>query len=317
MGFIAKEWDIFVTKNGGKNSTSYDLVAFNPTTEEAYEDVVDEAMLTGVDSKGNKYKMLEVSNDMFYVIENKLCRKYSLWCDFINFVVNDTEEIDVNEKENLIPASLVKKGINGELSYKELDKIVSVDVEESDYYNYDALIKGVTRFLRGEVSKKYYRDWLILVCWALNANKFKPYSKKWKIYDCLAGNFDGHSFDDLEEEKEAECNEIIAIIKYQNHLLQNVNKAKIPPFYNENKTIVYVNFAFCNKSNEFYRVCIVNDETKEFKIALVANCVFSPNVNYTFIDEDEALSLSNTYYEYYYNPAINEYDYISSLPFKK
>lgn len=317
MSFIAKDWDIFVTKIGGKNSIKYELVAFNPTTEMAYEGVVDKSMLTGVDSNGNEYKMLEVSSDTFNMIENKLLNKYSINCGFINCIIKDKGETDIKEKENLIPACLVKKGINGELSYEELDKIVSVDLEEDDYYNYNAFMEGISRFLRGEVSRDYYVSWLILVSWALSANKLKPYSKRWKIYDKLAWDFDGHSFSDLEEEKESECNNMIATLKYQNHLLQNANKAEAPPFYNKNKTIVYVNFAFCNQSNYFYRFCIANEKEKVFKISIVANCVFLPNVNYTFINEDEMLDLTNKYYEYNFVPTINEYDYITSLPFKE
>ena len=78
MSFIAKEWDIFVTKNGGRYSKSYDLVAFNPITETAYTDVVDESMLTGIDSKGNEYKMLEISRDTFNIIEDKMLNKQTL-----------------------------------------------------------------------------------------------------------------------------------------------------------------------------------------------------------------------------------------------
>ena len=163
MEFIAKDWDIFVTKNGGKNSTKYDLVAFNSTTETACEDVVDKSKLTGIDSTGNEYKMLEVGRDMFNMIENKLLNKYSLTCGFVNCVIKAKKERVVEEKEDLVPANLVKKGINGELSYEELDKIVSVHLEESDYYNYDAFIEGISKFLKGEVSRDYYISWLILV----------------------------------------------------------------------------------------------------------------------------------------------------------
>ena len=315
MGFIAKDWDIFVTKNGGKHSTKYDLVAFNPTTEEAYDDVIDESMLSGVDSAGNEYKMLEVSCETFTMIRDKLLSKYSLICNFIEWVIDYKEEPEVKKTEKLVPASLVKKGINGELSYKELDEIAGVNLEKGDYYNYDAFMKGILRFLRGEISKDYYKSWLILVIWALSANKLKPYSKKWKIYDSLSYDFDGHSFNDLEEEKEKECNDMIATLKYQNHLLKNVNKANVPPFYNENKTIVYINFAFCNQENDFYNVCIANEEEKVFKISLVANLVLLPNLNYTFVDEDETSNLTNKYYEYYFDPTINEYDYIRSTPF--
>ena len=317
MSFIAKEWDIFVTKNGGVNSTSYKLLAFNSISEEAYEDVVDKSMLTGVDSKGNEYKMLEVSRDAFNMIESKLYQKYSLESEFIDWVVNYQEEPKIKKTENLVPASLVKKGINGDLSYEELREIVSVDLEEDDYYNYEAFIKGILRFLRGEISENYYTSWVILCSWALSANKFKPNSKKQKIYDSLAWSFDGHSFDDFNDLKEKECNDMIAIIKYKNHLLQNVNKTIVPPFYNENKTIVYVNFAFGNHHNEFYNVCIANEKENVFKMALVANPVFLPNVNYTFVGEDEMLNLTNDYFEYYFDPTINEYDYIGVLPFRK
>lgn len=317
MGFIAKDWDIFVTKNGRKYSTSYDLVAFNHITDTAYEDVIDETMLTGVDSKGNEYKMFEISRETFNIIRDKLLNKYSLYGEFVEYEINYKEEKFIKQKENLVPASLVKKGINGELSHAELDKIVGVDLEECDYYNYDAFMKGISKFLSGEVSKIYYKSWIILILWALNANKFKPYSKRWKIYDYLADYFDGHAFDDLEEEKEIECNNMISMLKYQNHLLQNVNKSVVPPFYNENETVVYVNFAFCNQRNEFYHICIANEKEKTFKMSLVANCKFLPNVNYTYVDEEEMLSLSNKYYDYNFDFSINENEYIELLPFKE
>ncbi len=310
MEFKAQDWDFICTQCNQEGI--YDIMIYNPLTKELYfEEDVGEEYCSGVDSYGNPYSSAKISRELFEIIFNKLFRRGGYTEGFFSEWEDDEIDISLNKpKAKKVPKEIVCKGIRGELSEEALDKIVQVKLEKADYYDFDAFISVIHRFLRGEISRKYYKDWLILVSWAMASHKFKEKSKRYLLYNEISYGFDGHSFDDYEEEKEYECYSMIASLKYDNHQLQNTRKSVVPPFYNEDGTAVFVFFDYCNYYNEYHKICVVNEQDKTFKIDNVTNPFYYEHINYTFVDEDEFDELSNRYYKYFHDKALDIHKYI-------
>ncbi len=312
MSFRASEWDFICTKCNKQGT--YDLIVYNPLTKELFEERVDAELIHGLDSYGNPYSAAEIGRKTFDIIAKKLARDGGACSGFFD---GDCYAAETSKKAETskIPKETVLKGIKGELSEEELDSIVQVELEWANYYDFDAFLSVIHRFLRGEISKEYYRNWLILVCRALSNNKFKENSKKDLLYEDISDCFDGHAFDELDEEKELQCNEMIAYLKYYNHRLDNIGKAEMPPFYNEGRVAVYVHFDFCNHHNVHYKLCVADGERKIFRTTVIANPAFLEAVNYTFVDDDEFDDLRSVYYEFYHDKTMDIHKYIAELPY--
>lgn len=316
MGFKAKDWDFICTEYDGG---VYDMMIYNPTTKELYvEEDIEEEYISGVDSYGNPYTAAKISGETFDIIQKKMMRDGGAHMGF--FIDWDDDEdfapkLSPTGNKEKVPADLVRKGIRGELSPSELDKIVQVELERADYYDFDAFINMIHRFMRGEVSEGYYHDWVILVAWAMGANKCRENSKRYLLYQSISDCFDGDAFTEFEDGKEHECLEMIAFLKHYNHQLQNIQKSTEPPFYNEDGTAVYVCFEYCNQENVFYRLCVANEKTESFKITYIANPFYFEHINYTFVSGDDFDDLAGTYYEYFHDISIDIHDYIGERPF--
>ena len=311
MRFKAKDWDFVCTKT--KKGGVYDLFIYNPDEEVLFlEENIGCEYLKGTDSFGNPYCAVEISPKSFYTIFKKLFKDKGCGMGFFE---NYEEDSCYIKRDAKIQKELVFKAVKGGLTEKELSKIVQEKFEKADYYDFDAFVSVIHKFLNNAISKRYYLDWLIVVCGALNENMFKKGSKKQKIYQKLSDCFDGHSFDTLEEEKERECQEFLAMLKYYNHLLSNTNKIVEPPFYNKNNTVVYVCFSYCNGYNEHYKICIAVEDNEVFKIALISNPFYMEEVNYTFIEDDDFEDLTNKYYDFYHDKSIDIHKYIIENPY--
>lgn len=311
MVFKASEWDFICTKHGKKDM--YDMIIYNPIRQELFEELVSKKHLSGVDSYGDPYSAVEISRMTYDVIYKKLFRDGGSMSGFFD---DDGYVASKKEKNsNLVPSETVFKGIRGELSYDELRRIVQVDLKEDDYYDFDAFITVIHKFLAGEISREYYTDWAILTAWALSANKCKDGSKKQLLYESLSDSFDGHSFDDLEQENEVECHEMIARLKYNHHLIKNLTKSEDPPFYNDGYVAVYICFDYCNHCNAHYKLCVADEEKEIFRITEIANPHYLENVNYTFLDRDEFEDLTSEYYDFYHDRRLDVQKYIEELPY--
>ncbi len=55
------------------------------------------------------------------------------------------------------------KAVNGDLTYDELRSICQTEVPKGNYYNYEKIRSVLLRKLNGELTDKYFRDWLIVV----------------------------------------------------------------------------------------------------------------------------------------------------------
>ncbi len=256
------------------------------------------------------------SESLFDILFKKLFKSGGYTEGFFDEWEEDENDASSNKsKEKKAPKEIVFKGIRGELSEDALDKIVQVSLEKADYYDFDAFISVIHKFLRGEISKNYYKHWLILVSWAMSSHKFKENSKRYLLYNSISYGFDGHSFDDCEDEKEYECYDMIASLKYDNHLLQNTRKSIVPPFYNKDGTAVFICFDYCNYYNEYRKICVVNEQDKTFKIDNITNPFYYEHINYTFVDEDEFGDLPNRYYEYFHDKTIDIREFVGERPY--
>ena len=310
MRFKAKNWDFICTKC--KNEGMYDMIIYNPYTREYFNERVGEEYIRGVDSYGDPYFAAEIGRGTFDIIARKLFMDGG---ESSGFFDDDGYEESPKTTVKRIPRETIIKAIKGELTEDELKEIVQVDLEPGDYYDFDAFIDVIHRFLNGEITKRYYVDWVIIVAWAMSANKFKEYSKKRLLYDRISDNLDGHSFDELEDEKDRECNELIAHLKYYNHLLKSIGTSAPPTFYNEGQIAVYICFDFCNHHNVHYKICIADEKNSTFRIATITNPFYMENVNYTFTDRDDFEGLTSEYYDYYHDKNIDIHKYITEFPY--
>lgn len=312
MGFKAQDWDFICTECNEEGI--YDIMIYNPLTKELHlEEDIGEEYISGVDSYGNPYSSAKVSRELFDIIFNKLLKRDGCIGGFF-----DEWEADVpvhRPSKNKVPKETVFKGIRGELSVEDLDKIVQVDLEKADYYDFEAFISVMHKFLSGEISRDYYKHWVILVAWALSSHKFKENSKRYLLYNSISDDFDGHSFGNLEVEKEQECYGMIASLKHNDHLLKNIRKSVAPPFFNENGIAVYICLGYCNHYNEYHKICVADEQNKIFKIDNIVNPFYYEHINYTFVDEDEFDDLTNTYYEYFHDISMDIHEYIGERPF--
>ena len=244
-------------------------------------------------------------------------KAYTVRYDYKVTPVDEDEEEDYEDeeetprkKEKKLPRETVWAALRGELSEEELAAVVQKPVAQEDYYDFDMLLAGIHRFMAGEVSREYYRDWVILVAWALGANPFEENSKRALLYEELSYAFDGHSFRDMEEEREAECREMIAALKWFNHRRMHLRKSNLPPFCNEEGVAVYVHFSHCNRNNAFYNVCVVDTAKKCFHLGQVVNPDYREDVNYAFVNAGEFEDLSNTYYEFFHDRSMDLCHYL-------
>ena len=315
MDFKTRDWDFICTECNQEGI--YDLIIYNPLTKELYfEADIEAKYISGVDSYGNSYSAAKISRELFDIIFNKLFKHGGYTEGFFCEWENDEFDSSQNHaKTKRVPKEIVFKGIRGELSPEELDKIVQVDLEKADYYDFDSFISMIHKFLRGEISREHYRHWVIVVSWALSSHKFKENSKKYLLYNAMSYGFDGHSFDDLKDEKEHECYEVIASLKHDNHLLKHTRKSVAPPFYNEDGSAIYIHFDYCNHYNEYHKICVVDEQNKTFKIDNIVNPFYYEHINYNFVDEDEFDDLSSKYYGYFHDKSIDIHEYIGERPY--
>lgn len=54
------------------------------------------------------------------------------------------------------------KGVNGELSYEELNLICQTEVPSGEYYNYEKIRAVLLRKLNGEIDDRYFKTWLMM-----------------------------------------------------------------------------------------------------------------------------------------------------------
>lgn len=144
------------------------------------------------------------------------------------------------------------KAIKGDLSFEDLCKVASTKCPQGIYYDYDS-IKGVLlRKLNNEITDRYFRTWLIIVCWVLSAEDDEKHGE-------LSWEFDGASFSDSFSR-----NDIIGLIKIlEDHNYRLFHKDYIYGHKKYGSTVCYI--LFDDDSKVFSYLCyIVDHKNKKY-----------------------------------------------------
>lgn len=307
--YKASEWEIFYSKIDNK---SCDFLAYNTFSEEFYHlENVDISSIYYTDKEGNESTPMLVSDD---ILERLLSTNEGSTC--CGFPWEYDNEPQYKRSKELISKELVHKAIRCEIPFKQIEEIrcSNLDMEYDDYFNFDAYMDIIHRFMRNEISEQDYIDWAVICMKALYSNDFKKYSPVEKIYSILADMFDGHAFLGYDRgEKASFCREMIADLKYYNHRIENIKSKKKTPFYNENKIIVYTVFDHCNQNNIYYRLCVVDKKNKRFKIGYAINPDFLEEINYTISSLRDFDGFTSRYYHYIEDESIDFSKYVGTV----
>ncbi|MCD8373224.1 MAG: hypothetical protein LUD27_08000 [Clostridia bacterium] len=196
------------------------------------------------------------------------------------------------------------KAIKRELPKKELDRIISFDYryEKDDYYDFKLIIDGIYSVMSGDISVDYFTSWLILLMRCLDDNILKNEKIK-DEYAELANYFDGFAFMDHcigKKKKLIECREIIAIVKYANHKIENLKKKKLTDF-TTNNVITYISFGFSLDDGNMCidRVCVVDKKRKRINYMYIKEIDYREDINYTLLPNAEFDDLPSRYVKGY------------------
>lgn len=171
--------------------------------------------------------------------------------------------------------NLFLKGVNGELDYKELEKIYQQDVPKGKYYNYEKIRSVLLEKLNGKLDDEYIRTWLILVSGALEQEG----------YYNLAYIFDGFSF--CEEFDRKTTLKIMATLKDYDYKLKN--KDYINQHKKQALQVIYLRLEHCNwtKDSAVYKAYLVDYKSKRFDIRLIDDGFFEYKDEILFCKLDE------------------------------
>ena len=167
------------------------------------------------------------------------------------------------------------KGVNGELTYDELKSICQTEVPQGNYYDYEKIRSVLLRKLNGELTDKYFRTWLVVVCWAL-------YQKEYRY---ISWTFDGFAFRDTFDKKRVL--EIMAKLKDDDYKIRYKNF--IEQHKKDELQVVYLRVEHVNRTNEsvIYKAYFVDYKNKRFDIRLLDDALFEydQNICYCFINK--------------------------------
>lgn len=202
--------------------------------------------------------------------------------------------------------------IRWELDERELKRICSYDFayEKDDYYNLDIIIDKIHLFMSGEKPVRYFTAWCIVLMRCMYEGEPARADKNiTTIYDEIADWFDSLAFmtsSDSEEERQKQCKEIIAKLKYYNHQIDDVKQYKTTDF-EKNGVVVYASFAFfvLGGNDEMYSVCVADKRRRTVNYYFAPNLIMEEKYNITFVTQAEYGTLSSTYLEYKLDTSLN------------
>ena len=169
------------------------------------------------------------------------------------------------------------KGVNGQLSYEELDSICQTEVPDGEYYDYEKIRAVILRKLNGELDDEYFRTWLIVVSWAIQ-----------KDSEDLSWAFDGYSFCDSFSKNDIVS--ILSVLKEEDYKMRYEDY--IEQHKKEQLNVVYLRFEHANwtEDSAIYKAYFVDYKNKRFDIRLIDSAFyeFKKDVFYcTLFDKDE------------------------------
>lgn len=201
----------------------------------------------------------------------------------------------------LLDRNLVWQALRCELDDETLSRVRSYDyrLPKDDYYDFPLLLEKLHAVMRGDLSVSYFHSWCVVVMRCLEDCMTTKSRKLKALYYALGDAFDGLAFMDADlsdEERQKECREFIAFLKYQDHLIGNVKTHSNAPF-TTNDVVTYVAFAFTlNDGNEeLYRVCVADLAHKTINYLFVPEFDYDERINYYILSEAEFDELPSAY----------------------
>ncbi len=297
----------------------YDLMTYDPLRKELYLDEgLDASLFAQTDGDGAPITPLRLSPATFDKIYRKLFRDDG--CAGEYFV--DPEEDDEDEDAPRTPVRYAPHEAVLETirtaDATSISELIGAIPVRADYYDHAAIVAAIHRFLRGEMTRGQYVSYLIFVTRALYRHPWKEISPRARLYEDLAQSLDAHSFDFLDEESAAyECREMLAYLREYDHCIRHARKQETPPFYTHGCVRVAMLFAFCNGGNDWYRICVADEEKGVFCVSMVANPDFFEEINYTFCDEEDFDNFVSSCQELYHDDTLDIHPYIGTRPKRK
>ena len=314
MKLKVKDWSIVYT-SGSKHC---EVLAFSSKLNDVYWWTCTKDELIGYDDDGIAFQPVLVPATVYNTLYEHLLRRFGLVCGPL--WVQD--EYTIPHNDPIAPSSLVSKemvlqGIKGLLSPTDLATIsYGKELEKGAYFLPDAFIEGIQRYLKGEATLEYTKNWLFLLMSALYSTSYRNGSKKEQICEDLAYFIDGQLFF-IEDEGVRCAREILSEFKESAHAFAHTHLKNIPPMRTNDRFVVYTCFSYCNGSNEFHKICVIDEKTKTFQITYIINPDYLEDVNYNSLDEYDFDYLPNRLYQNYYQdihmdltPFIHQCPYI-------
>lgn len=192
------------------------------------------------------------------------------------------------------------KGLRGELSYEELNKIIQNKYEEDLYYDYDLYMEVIYKAINKKITFDYFTSWCVLVANCLYyIPKLDLRTRIGKRYDAIAWLFDGYSFTNKYNKKE--LYELIAFLKQENHILVTIEKNKKELFLTNNIGR-YLCFDHINRRchSTVYKVIVADYKSKKMHLKYVDDAFFIYNdkINYSHLNDEEFEKLYDFFFGY-------------------
>lgn len=248
-------------------------------------------------------KMYEVNGELYDDMWRAIAKLYGGEV----FSHGDIEEIDSAEENvrTVLSVELVRKALRCDLKDNDLKKVMSFDVdyEIADYYDFELFMKNLLAYKHGDLKESRF-DSVCVVAMRCLYNYMPECDDKLKaLYEDLADTFDCWAFG-CHSDKQRECRHRIAVLKHTNHLIECAKNDVEKPFI---KNGVVTNICVCCiNTEEVYRVCVADTKRKAVNFMYVPNLDFDEDINYTFLSEAEFNSLSNKFYEYTFDPSMDQ-----------
>ena len=195
------------------------------------------------------------------------------------------------KKKPVVGHETLKKAIRCELSQQELDDILSYDYryEKDDYGNFSVLYEKIHAVMEGAFSVDYFTSWCVLLMRCFFEAMDTRSRRLQDVYNEIGDYFDGVAFmasDISEQEKCRELRELIAFLKYHEHLAEDIRSKSAEKFQTAG-VVTYVSFAFSVQDGErsLYRVCVADEIEKKVNYMFTADLDFDERIHYTLLSE--------------------------------
>ena len=249
-------------------------------------------------------KIFEVSQEFFQQLFDVVGTQfggsyYTLEKTYSQRLAESRRRAAEEKKKPVVGHETIKKAIRCELSQQELHDILSYDYryEKGDYGDFSVIYDKIHATMEGALSVDYFTSWCVLLMRCFFDAMDTRSRKLQDVYNEIGDCFDGAAFmaSHISEQKKCrELRELIAFLKYHEHLAANIRSKSAEKFQTAG-VVTYVSFAFSVQDGErlLYHVCVVDEIEKKVNYMFAADLDFDERINYTLLSEAEFGELSS------------------------